>query len=61
MGRATPGQVVLGYIREEVEQAMGSKPVMQIPPRSLLQFQIPGSYLELLPMLSLAMDCGLEV
>jgi hypothetical protein len=46
---ASPGQLVLGAIRKQAEQTMVSKPIMSIPPLPLLQFQPPGSCLELLP------------
>ena len=41
MGGAIPGQVVLGYIREQAEQARGSKPVSNIPPWPLHQLLLP--------------------
>jgi hypothetical protein len=37
LGRTISGLVVLGSIREQAEQARGSKPVMNIPPWPLHQ------------------------
>jgi hypothetical protein len=37
VGGTTSGLVVLGSIREQAEQAMGSKPAMNIPPWPLQQ------------------------
>jgi hypothetical protein len=37
VGGAIPGLVVLGSIREQAEQARGSKPVRKIPPWPLHQ------------------------
>ena len=45
MGGAISGLVVLGSIREQAEQAKGSKPVRNILPWPLHQLLIPGSYL----------------
>jgi hypothetical protein len=42
---ATPGLVVVGAIRKQAEQAIGSKPVSSTPPWSLLQFLPLGSCL----------------
>ena len=36
-----PGLVVLGSIREQAEQARGSKPVKNIPPWPLYQLLLP--------------------
>jgi hypothetical protein len=44
MGGTIPGLVVLGSIRKEAEQAMGSKPVSSIPPCPLYQLLPPGSF-----------------
>jgi hypothetical protein len=44
---ATPGQVVLGVIRKQIKQAMGSKPVNSVSSWSLLQFLPPHSCLGL--------------
>jgi hypothetical protein len=38
VGETIPGLVVLGSIREQAEQARGSKPVKNIPPWLLHQF-----------------------
>jgi hypothetical protein len=39
--RTIPGLVVLGSIREQAEQARGSKPVSNIPPWPLHQLLLP--------------------
>ena len=41
VGGAIPGLVVLGSIREQAEQARGSKPVRNIPPWPLHQLLHP--------------------
>jgi hypothetical protein len=41
VGGTIPGLVVLGSIREQAEQARGSKPVRNIPPWPLLQLLLP--------------------
>jgi hypothetical protein len=41
VGGAIPGLLVLGSIREQVEQARGSKPVSDIPPWPLHQLLLP--------------------
>jgi len=41
VGSAIPGLEVLGSIREQAEQARGSKPVSNIPPWPLHQFLFP--------------------
>jgi hypothetical protein len=41
VGGATSGLVVLGSIREQAEQARGSKLVRNIPPRPLHQLLLP--------------------
>jgi hypothetical protein len=41
VGGTIPGLVVLGFIREQVEQARGSKPVRNIPPWPLHQLLLP--------------------
>jgi len=41
VGGAVPGLVVLGAIREQAEQARGSKPVSNIPPWPLHQLLLP--------------------
>jgi hypothetical protein len=41
VGGTIPGLVVLGSIREQAEQARGSKPVMNIPPWPLNQLLLP--------------------
>jgi hypothetical protein len=48
---ATPGQVVLGYIRKQIKQATESKPVSDIPRWPLLKF---------LPWLPLVMEWNLS-
>jgi hypothetical protein len=42
VGGAIPGLVVLGSIREQAEQARGSKPVRNILPWPLHQLLLPG-------------------
>jgi hypothetical protein len=41
VGGAIPGLAVLGSIREQAEQARGSKPVSNIPPWPLHQLLLP--------------------
>jgi len=41
VGGAIPGLEVLGSIREQAEQARGSKPVSNIPPWPLHQLLLP--------------------
>jgi hypothetical protein len=41
VGGAISGLVVLGSIREQAEEARGSKPVMNIPPWPLHQLLLP--------------------
>jgi hypothetical protein len=41
VGDAIPGLVVLSTIREQAEQARGSKPVKNIPPWPLHQLLLP--------------------
>jgi hypothetical protein len=41
VGGTISGLVVLGYIREQAEQARGSKPVKNIPPWLLHQLLLP--------------------
>jgi hypothetical protein len=41
VGGAISGLVVLGSIREQAEQARGSKPVKNIPPWPLHQLLLP--------------------
>jgi hypothetical protein len=41
VGRTTPGLVVLGFIREQAEQARGGKSMKNIPPWPLHQLQPP--------------------
>jgi hypothetical protein len=43
VGGTIPGLVVLGSIRNQAEQARGSKPVSSIPPWPLHQLLLPGS------------------
>jgi hypothetical protein len=43
VGGTIPGLVVLGSIRKQAEQAMGSKPVSSIPPWPLHQLLLPDS------------------
>ena len=62
MDGTTLGLVVLGSIRKQSEQAMGSKPVSSISPWPLHQLLPPGPALfELLSWLSLMMDYNVEV
>ena len=42
VGGAIPGLVVLGSIREQAEQARGSKPVSSISPWPLHQLLLPA-------------------
>jgi hypothetical protein len=42
VGGAIPGLVVLDFIREQAEQARGSKPVRNIPPWPLHQLLLPA-------------------
>jgi hypothetical protein len=44
VGGAIPGLVVLGSIREQAEQARGSKPVSNIPPWPLHQLLLPALF-----------------
>lgn len=46
----TPGQVVLGHVGKQSEQAVESKLVSNVPLWSPLQFLSPGSCLEFCPM-----------
>lgn len=48
MGSVNPGQVVLGGVRKQAEQALGSNLVNRIPPWPLLVFFSPGSCLDFL-------------
>jgi hypothetical protein len=41
VGGAVTGLVVLGSVREQAEQARGSKPVRNIPPWPLHQLLLP--------------------
>ena len=43
-GGTIPGLVVLGSIREQAEQARGSKPVKNIPPWPLHQLLLPDLF-----------------
>lgn len=54
----TPGLVVLDYMRNQAEQAMGNKPESSTPPGCLLWFLLLGSELSGLPSET---DCDLEV
>lgn len=54
-GSATPGHVVLRYLRKQTEQVMGNKPVSSDPPVSAKSL-LPGFYLEPLPWLLFLMD-----
>jgi hypothetical protein len=60
VGGAIPGLVVLGSIREQAEQARGSKPVMNIPPWLLHQLLLPD-LLEFQSRLPLVMNSNVEV
>ena len=44
VGGTIPGLVVLGSIREQAEQARGSKPVNNIPPWPLHQLLLPDLF-----------------
>jgi hypothetical protein len=48
-GSLIPGQVVLGSIRTQTKQAMGSEPVSRSPPWPLLQSLPPGPALSSFP------------
>ena len=52
LGGFIPGLVVLGSIKEQAEQARGSKPVSSIPPWPLHQFLPPGSCPVWIPVLT---------
>jgi len=54
-----PGLVVLGSIREQAEQARGSKPVSNIPPWPLHQLLLPDLRVPVLT--SLVMNSNVEV
>jgi hypothetical protein len=41
VGGTIPGLVVLGSIREQTEEARGSKPIKNIPPWPLYQLLLP--------------------
>lgn len=43
MGSANPGQVVLSGIRQQADQAMKSKSMSSIAPRSVPQVSVPSS------------------
>jgi hypothetical protein len=60
VGGAIPGLVVLGSIRKQAEQARGSKPVSNIPPRPLHQLLLPD-LLEFQSWLPLVMNSNVEV
>ena len=62
MGVVIPGLVVLGSIRMQVEQAMGSKTVSNTPPWPLHQLLPPGPALrEFLSSLILMVNCSMEL
>jgi hypothetical protein len=44
VGRTISGLVVLGFIREQAEQARRSKPVKNIPPWPLHQLLLPDLF-----------------
>jgi hypothetical protein len=44
VGGTISGLVVLGFIREQAEQARGSKPVRNIPPWPLHQLLLPDLF-----------------
>jgi hypothetical protein len=60
VGGAIPGLGVLGSIREQAEQARGSKPVKTIPPWPLHQLLLPD-VLEFQSRLPLVMNSNVEV
>jgi hypothetical protein len=60
MGGAISGLVVLGSIREQAEQARGSKPVSNIPRWPLHQLLLPD-LLEFQSSLPLVMKSNVEV
>ena len=45
VGGASPEQMILGCIRKQAEQAMGSKPASSVPPWPLHQFLLEVPYL----------------
>lgn len=57
MGDATPGQIVLDYIRKQAEQSMRSKSLNSIR----LWFLLPGGCLDILICLLLMIDCDLSI
>jgi hypothetical protein len=60
VGETISGLIVLGFIREQAEQAMGSKPVKNIPPWPLHQLLLPD-LLEFQSWLLLVMHSSMEV
>ena len=60
VGGAVPGLVFLDSIREQAEQARGSKPVRNIPPWPLHQLLLPD-LLEFQSRLLLVMNSNVEV
>ena len=60
VGGVIPGLVVLGSIREQAEQARGSKPVRNIPPWPLHQLLLPV-LLEFQSWLPLMMNSSVEM
>jgi hypothetical protein len=60
VGWTISGLVVLGSIREQAEQARGSKPVKDIPPWPLHQLLLPD-LLEFQSRLPLVMNSNVEM
>jgi hypothetical protein len=59
VGGTISGLVFLGFIREQAEQASGSKPVNNTPPWLLHQVLLPD-LLEFLSWLPLVMNSSME-
>jgi hypothetical protein len=61
VGGTIPGLVVLGSIRQQAEQARGSKPVSSIPPWPLHQLLLPDKPACVPVLISLVMNSSMEV
>ena len=60
MGGTIPGMLVLGSIKEQAEQARGSKAVSNIPPRPLHELLL-SELLELQSLFPFLMNSNVEV
>jgi hypothetical protein len=60
VGGTIPGLVVLGSIREQAEEARGSKPIKNIPPWLLHQLLLPD-LLEFQSWFPLVINSSMEV